>query len=309
MTVFVIGSEALRANKIAVIRPKLDIDFIATQDFADNIIAYAIDQGIFGALKSMKPTRTGIAAIFDRRVLEFELVDRSPLVAEQAAEIGRNGCTAVYNFWGMKIPAASPEFVYTLKMSHRYLKNSPSFMKTMDDIHLLRNTGHGVIVDEDFYRARMAATYDYGHPNLNVKKGEFFKPDVPYVYDHDTIHEAVAVMDRPAYTFYMKDGAQVMTDKEKFFSLPREVQLLGVLEESYVLALERSIIPHNSDRRRAFTMAISKVCTSITSGWFREFAWENYHDVVALYNDDFVEKFRAALAAGRIKPFQGSHYG
>lgn len=100
-----------------------------------------------------------------------------------------------------------------------------------------------------------------------------------------------------------------MTDKAKFFSLPREIQLLGVLEESYVLALERSIIPHNSDRRRAFAMAISKVCTSITSGWFREFAWENYDDVVALYDDNFVDKFRAALAAGHIKSFKGSHYG
>jgi hypothetical protein len=34
-----------------------------------------------------------------------------------------------------------------------------------------------------------------------------------------------------------------------------------------------------------------KVCTSITSGWFREFAWENYDNVLDLYNDKYVEIF------------------
>ena len=118
----------------------------------------------------------------------------------------------------------------------------------------------------------------------------------------------MAVDDVPAYTRYMIDGAQVLTSREKFDKLPRIQRLNGVLEESYVLALERSIIPHGNEPKAAFDMALSKVCTSITSGWFRDFAWENYDDVQALYNGDFVEKFESALAQGLILPYNNSNY-
>lgn len=99
-----------------------------------------------------------------------------------------------------------------------------------------------------------------------------------------------------------------MTSRQKFESLPRRVRLNGVLEESYVLALERAIIPHDVDPEKAFLMALSKVCTSITSGWFREFAWENYHAVRRLYDPTFVDKFRHALSAGNVKNYQGKAY-
>lgn len=308
-SIVMVGSEALRAAGIETFRPRLDIDFIATEDRAIQVAERFIENGLFGRLVRVTPTRIGMAYIFQKKVLEFEIVETSPLGGKLALQIAEEGSPGEHPIYGLPIAYASPEFVYTLKMSHRYLKNSPAFLKTMNDIHTLRDRGRGQIVDEEFYRAREAATYDYGHPNLKVSKSDFFKPDVPYVYDHDTIHEAVAVMDRPAYTFYMADGAEVLTSKLKFFSLPRHVQLYGVLEESYVLALERSIIPHKTNPKGAFDVALSKVCTSITSGWFREFAWENYRDVRRLYNSDFVDKFEAALAAGRIKPFAGSTYG
>jgi hypothetical protein len=51
-----------------------------------------------------------------------------------------------------------------------------------------------------------------------------------------------------------------------------------------------------------------KVCTSITSGWFREYAWENYHRVLQMYSDDFVVQFKQGLAEGKVKPFKGSLY-
>ncbi len=80
-------------------------------------------------------------------------------------------------------------------------------------------------------------------------------------------------------------------------------RLYGVLEEAYVLALERSQIPFAGKvtPRQSFDIAIEKVCTSITSGWFREFAWENYDKVVELYRDDYVEKFKAGVDKGIVK--------
>lgn len=180
--------------------------------------------------------------------------------------------------------------LYMLKMSHRYKKNSPHFLKTMDDIWLMRDAG-AVIQDEHraFYERRKAETYWYEHPNLDRTKDEFFNPeDEFYVYDHDSIHVAVAVDPlSPAYLQYAVDGAEVLSSKAKFFAGSHQMRINGVYEEACVLALERSQIPHdfNPSMTWSFQTALMKVCTSITSGWFREFAWEHHDEVLRLYHE------------------------
>lgn len=204
---------------------------------------------------------------------------------------------------GMALP--SLDALYMLKMSHRYLKDSPHFLKTMEDIRAMRQAG-AVLRPEHlaFYEQRMKDTYVYNLPKLNVSKEAFFdevSTGVKYTYDHDTIHLAVKHFDKPAYQYY--SGGAVWSDKEKFDTVGRAIKLHGVLEESYVLALERSLIPFPGRKtpKEAFDLALMKVCTSITSGWFREFAWENYHDVQALYSDSYVDKFNLAVADGTVK--------
>lgn len=206
---------------------------------------------------------------------------------------------------------APVDVLYLLKMSHRYKKNSPHFFKTMNDIHFMRSLGAKIPPElEEVFKLREKETYNYSHPNLDVKSKDFFKGDeVPYVYDHDTIHEAVAVLGVPAYKSYMKDDSEVMTSKEKFFEQENHIRLLGVYEESCVLALERSQIPFNFEvpARQSFVMALSKVCTSITSGYFREYAWESFHIVMKFYEsmgeDDYVKRFKANQHL--VKPFKG----
>lgn len=202
-----------------------------------------------------------------------------------------------------------------LKLSHRYRKNSPHFQKTMFDIHQLRRAGAKITPElEPILKLREKETYTYAHPKLNVTKKEFFNgDDVPYIYDHDSIHEVVAFLDRPAYTYYMTDGEQVKASMDKFFEQEKHVQLLGVLEESMVLAAERSQIPNNFELspRLSFNMALEKVCTSITSGRFREFAWEHYYIVQQMYDklggDSWVEKVKEAIANDKLRPFEGDH--
>jgi hypothetical protein len=133
-------------------------------------------------------------------------------------------------------------------------------------------------------KKRAAETYKYSHPKLNKAKDQFFADDgVNYVYDHDTLHTVVAVGDRPAYMEYQVEGADVLCSKEKFFSVDEHTRLYGVYEEACVLAIERAVIPYNTDPDKAFEIALEKVCTSITSGWFREFAWENYDQVLVMH--------------------------
>jgi hypothetical protein len=201
-----------------------------------------------------------------------------------------------------------------LKLSHRYKKNSQHFHKTMQDIQLLRLYGAKVKeIDEGLLKQREALTLAYKHPSLQQGKRTFFTDNVPYKYDHDSIHRAVAIAGAPAYLSYMQDGAEVQCDKEKFFDLPYSHRLYGVVEECFVLALERAIIPHGTEANKAFEMALEKVCTSITSGWFREFAWENYdavmgtHAVLQLQCFDFVQKFNDALDAGLILPYDAGN--
>ncbi len=176
---------------------------------------------------------------------------------------------------------ATPAICLMLKLSHRYLKNSPHFLKTMRDIQLIRAAD--VVLDDelqDILRLREQETYWYEHPNLNRTKDEFFV-DV-YQFDHDSLHDAVALMDDPAYTNFQKSEVEVDCDMNKFMEQPIDIQLAAVYEEAAVLALERSFIPHGRDQRWAFAKALEKVCSSITSGRFREFAWEHYDDVMEL---------------------------
>jgi hypothetical protein len=208
---------------------------------------------------------------------------------------------------------ASLNVCYMLKMTHRFKKGSVHFLKTMKDIHAMRKLGAVIQPDhEEFYQRRLKETLAYSHPKLNQSKKEFFSDHVPYVYDHDSIHEAVKIYYKPAYSFFKEDESEVLTSKILFDKLPLAYRLAAVYEESCVLALERSQIPYpETPRDKSFLMALEKVCTSITSGWFREFAWEHYNEVVELYDEEnkkdynYVDVFTRTLATGNIiKPHQ-----
>lgn len=204
---------------------------------------------------------------------------------------------------------ASLDTLLLLKLSHRYKKNSPHFLKTMRGIQLLREMGANVSGESmlSLLAEREKETYTNAHPKLNQKKSTFFsEADSFYVYEHDDIHKAVAVGDVPAYTKFAIDGQEVRSSKRKFLGLSPSERLLAGLEECYVLAIERSLVPHPGamTRKEAFLKSLEKVCTSITSGWFREYCWENYDNIVSLYDDSYYDKFTAALEAGRVRKFK-----
>ena len=208
------------------------------------------------------------------------------------------------------VSVASLDVLFALKASHRYKKNSVHFLKTMKDYKAMKSAGASINEDlKEFYRLREKETYNYSHPNLNTSKGKFFNPsEVEYKYEHDTIHLAMAHLDRPAYT-YFQEGAEVKCDRKLFEALPLQTRLYSVLEESYVLALERSQVPYPGKLtpRQSFLIALEKVCTSIASGWWREFAYDHYNEVLALYSDDYVNKFQKGIDNGVVLLYNGSY--
>lgn len=200
--------------------------------------------------------------------------------------------------------------LYMIKLSHMYKKTTMiEFKKTMSDILVMEE--NGAVFDEKFrdvFDMRKKETYNYSHPKLNQSKNNFFTDDVPYIYDHDSIHLAVKNLEKPAYQYFKPEQNEVLCSKELFYKQDEKIKLLSVYEEACVLALERSIIPFNiteQDKiRDRFEYALMKVCTSITSGWFRKYAWRNYRTVMNMYNIDFYNNFLSGVESGIVKDYK-----
>jgi hypothetical protein len=305
-----IGSRALALRALAHQAPKLlfrepkDFDFVCTQD--------EFNSWLEKNSSKVKPTK--VYAEKNKMIVEgatnceFEIVGSAPST-EMMVKLVEGNAESVETPFGW-VPTV--DMLFTIKSSHKYLKNSPHFWKTLVDYHIMKRYGAVVRPEyQDFLKVREKETYNYAHPKLNQSKDGFFADDaIQYVYDHDTIHESVARGEKPAYTYYMKDGEQVQCDKNKFFDLPHEVRINGVIEEAAVLAIERSLVPHPGvwSPEYAWKFALSKVCSSITSGWFRAFAYENALEILKLYPAGYWEKFQEDVKTGKVKPFSGSKY-
>lgn len=209
---------------------------------------------------------------------------------------------------GVDMYVPSMNVLYMIKMSHRFLRNSPHFLKTVQDIEYMRDRKCKIPARYfGVYLLRQKAQYNYKHPSLNMSKNAFFSGDnVKYVYDHDDIHKVMALYDAPAYTYFKKDGAEVAVDRNKFERLPKHLKVASVIEESLVLALERSQIPFKDidpPPKVSYLKALEKVCTSITSGWWREFAWEHYRNAEEYiqHNRNYADRFWQAVKDGKVR--------
>jgi len=204
---------------------------------------------------------------------------------------------------GVTMFIPSMDWLFAFKASHKYKKNCPHFEKTMHDYHAMKMMGCK-IPNLKWFKKREKETYVKKRPRLNTTKEDFFHDsELKYVYDHDTLHIAVAHLAKPAYEYYKADNEEVFCSKAKWDICNEQIKLYGVLEESYVLALERSQIPYRDTISpfESFKIALMKVCTSITSGWFREYAYENYYKILQMYSDEYVEKFKEGLKNGIVK--------
>lgn len=185
---------------------------------------------------------------------------------------------------------------YVLAETHRY-KDSVHFEKTRNKVltgRLKYQSREKPCKFEDsyyyddpkikeFFDKRCQETYTRAPIKLNVKKEDFFANDgVNYEYDHDELHKVVAIDEMPAYSKIKNSESDVMCNREMWNHATENVKIACVLEESWVIALERRIIPMkmwNATREEQFDAAVTalqKICTTLTSGWFRDYAWQNY---------------------------------
>ena len=195
-----------------------------------------------------------------------------------------------------------------LILPHQWKKHMTSYLWLKQELGVsyLKPSEFGL---SELYRIhrREVKKISKDHPKLNVKKDDFFEEAEFKIFDHDTIHQAVAIDDKPAYTL-IQDG-EVWCSFQKWKNLTPQQKLNCVIEEASVLALERSVIPHLLLNRGfrgatwAYHTALMKICTTITSGFFRTYAIEVYEQAVKA-QPNFVKDFFDGWKSGLVKQIE-----
>lgn len=134
-------------------------------------------------------------------------------------------------------------------------------------------------------------------PLKNINKEQFFDDYVKKHFEHDWLHTVYQHKHVPIYTLLQNDPNIVYCDPLKWEALTETERLYCVLEECYVIATERFLIKNILEATsipdglafEAFKKALIKVCTTLTSGFFREFAIENYFILLNNFNIKFYE--------------------
>lgn len=139
--------------------------------------------------------------------------------------------------------------------------------------------------------------YPQSNPQLNQSNEDFFDDAVDKKYDHDWLHELYAHKEQPMYTYMKRDDSQAWCERDMWDGFCYQDQVKCVAEECYVIATERFLVPSDWDypKRLAYFKALEKVCTTLTSGWFRDFAIDNFPEVKQMYSEDKFNNVKGIL--------------
>lgn len=189
-----------------------------------------------------------------------------------------------------------PQFLYTIKCSH--FKWDIHWQKTANDIIFFQRKG--LELDKELYKKLHADFIKIHGRKWGTLKGKtsesFFMDAVKRAYNHDDLHECVAIYDKPLYFQILKNPEtdSVECSEEKFNKLSNKDQILLIQEEVWVTALERYLIPNDFkySQNLAYSQSLKKLITTMSSGWFSLAIIENYHKLYKNTDFSFVKKFK-----------------
>jgi len=302
-----IGSRALalRAPQIIARRP-LDFDFVCTKE--------EFTSWMDKNSHKVNPTKVYELPEFNKWIvegstnLEFEII-KPGTSAELLVNLVENDPDTIDTPFGL-VPTLNT--LLAIKDSHKYKKFETSrgcatWYKNAIDWHMMTMAGAQIQSEhKEFIALREKETYTHKLPVLNVSSKDFFDSNmngVEQTFIHDDIHKAIALNDKPAYEYYLKEGSEVMTSKKKFYECSEHIRLSGIIEEAMTLALERSLISHPGvwSPDYAFRFALAKVASTICGGYFRSYCFLNLFEAIKSYPKDFFEKFQKAVENGRVR--------
>lgn len=141
--------------------------------------------------------------------------------------------------------------------------------------------------------------YPQGAPSLLKSNEDFFDDAVEKKYDHDWLHELAAYYDKPLYTKLKRDDSLAWCEADLWKELSHEDKLRCVAEEVYVISTERFMVRTAWEHhpKGAYLKALQKVCTTLTSGWFRDFAIDHYPEILTLYDLNKLQTIKEKIHA------------
>jgi len=203
-------------------------------------------------------------------------------------------------FNGKEIHVLSMKGLALVKRSH--LHRDLSFDKhiTLYWKYLQHQSTFWTEEDRQFLKHRIEMTlerFPQLKPNLNLTVDLFFDDAVQKKYSHDYLHELFAYEDRPMYTKLQINPELAKCELNLWDNLSYRQKVKCVAEETQVIATERFLVPKDWEypAKAAYMKALQKVCTTLTSGWFRDFALDNYPSVVELFSKDKFNEVRSKL--------------
>lgn len=188
------------------------------------------------------------------------------------------------------------EVYYILKGGHIHIggRRQENWEKHMHDYSILKKiVDYPELINEvALHRDTTNKRVKQKTPKLiGVKKDEFFDDNVRKYIDHDLIHEEVAYDSVPAYSKMQKDET-VQCHRDLWDKMEMTEKLQCVAEEASVIALERWRLPEElgdiqgKPMYLAYKWALYRICTTLCSGWFRQFALDNYYTVLNMFDEN-----------------------
>lgn len=226
--------------------------------------------------------------ISDAPIDGFEWHDPSLLNNSDVYRYTEHGLTTEIN--GIKLNVVSLKGLALIKRSHLWRNLSFDKHITMYHRHLAKYVEELSEFDQRFIKQRTELThktFPQGHPSLKKTKEDFFDDFVTKKYDHDELHKIVAFNDSPLYNRILKDNEPVFCDKTKWELLTHQEKLQCIAEETYVIAIERFLVPNDwrYAAKLAYLKSLNKVCTTLCSGWFRDYAIDHYPELFLMFSE------------------------
>ena len=297
----IIGSKAFKRNFPELNRNIKDIDIIVSNSELQYLIDKLDPKEIKYNHNCVSLVNITKQDIFDTDNVELFVYDQSPaLTSYMEYENAKEG-----------IHYASNETIFSLKKSHIHFPIK--FNKHIIDYCFLYDFLNGQDKLSTITKLNFKETEDrlgeLKTPSLNKSVKKFFKQSDGFVksfFIHDDIHMVMSHYDTPLYERMQEDKEIAICQKDLWNNFTFEDKCKCVLEEAYVIALERKIIPMLFDKKKLYTSkealewSLMRVCTTLCSGFFREFATNNYTKILDFIDPKYVEKFLESFRDGRI---------
>ena len=208
-----------------------------------------------------------------------------------------DGLTVNYQGYELHVPTLTGLAI--VKRSHLWRDVGFDKHITMYHKHMMPFVSYSAN-DRTYLNNRIATIRsEYGdkHPSLKKTPKEFFDDYVIKKYDHDMLHELVAYGKQPIYQSLLIDCNSVWCDVDKWTSLSIDEQNKCVSEEAMVIAIERYLVPSEwkYSVKIAYYKALHRICTTLTSGWFRDHAIDNFSTIMDLCDPNQILSIRMQL--------------